>query len=479
MKMKKMKVLMVTAEAEPFAKTGGLGDVLGALPQALKQQEIDVRVLIPRYKIIPPIYREKMKYLGYIYLDVNWRHQYCGIFSLKKEGVTYYFLDNEFYFGSDHLYDEMDLERFSFLSYGAFELLSFLNFQPDILHLHDWHTGAIAALFDYKYRHLPFYQNMKIVYTIHNLQYQGKFDVNHVKDMLPLSDVYYDGYLANFMAWGIRYAHKITTVSPSYKDEIQTDQYGEGLNGLLYQNKDKLIGVLNGIDEKRYNPELDNEIYYKYTKETVFQIKPLNKKMLLQELQIDDEIKVPLIGVVTRLATQKGIDLIIGALYQIFKEDIRVVVLGSGDKNYEQALLSLMQQYPTKLKVVLKFDNTLAHKIYAGSDLFLMPSIFEPCGLAQMICLKYGTLPIVREVGGLKDTIQSYDEYRQVGNGFSFTYYNLNDFIYTIYRAIGLYYKKDVFCQIMENAMNCDFSWHASAIKYKKIYSDCLKGKKE
>ena len=225
MKMKKMKVLMVTAEAEPFAKTGGLGDVLGALPQALKQQEIDVRVLMPCYKIIPPIYREKMKYLGYIYLDVNWRHQYCGIFSLKKEGVTYYFLDNEFYFGSDHLYDEMDLERFSFLSYGAFELLSFLNFQPDILHLHDWHTGAIAALFDYKYRHLPFYQNMKIVYTIHNLQYQGKFDVNHVKDMLPLSDVYYDGYLANFMAWGIRYAHKVTTVSPSYKDEIQTDQY--------------------------------------------------------------------------------------------------------------------------------------------------------------------------------------------------------------------------------------------------------------
>ncbi len=473
--MKKIKVLMVTSEAEPFAKTGGLGDVLGALPQALKQQDIDVRVVMPRYQIIPEVYKEKMKYLGYIYIDVNWRHQYCGIFSLKKEGVTYYFLDNEFYFGSDHLYDEMDLERFSFLSYGAFDLLAFLNYQPDILHLHDWHTGAIAALFDYRYRHLPFYQNIKIVYTIHNLQYQGKFDAQHVKDMLPLSDDYYDGYLANFMAWGIRYAHQITTVSPSYKEEIQTQKYGEGLNHLLYQYKDKLVGILNGIDVKRYSPEVDNEIYYKYTKESYRQIKPLNKKKLLQEMQLNEDLNPPLIGIVTRLATQKGIDLILGALHQILKEDINVVCLGSGDKQYEQALLDLMNQYPTKFKAVLKFDNTLAHKIYASSDLFLMPSIFEPCGLAQMICLRYGTLPIVREVGGLKDTISSYDEIKQEGNGFSFTYYNLNDFIYTIYRAIGLYYNKEVFCQIIDQAMDCDFSWHASALQYKKVYCECLK----
>ena len=473
--MSKLKVVMVASEAEPFAKTGGLGDVLGALPNALVKEEIDVRVILPLYRIIPQELREKMKYLGYIYVDVNWRHQYCGVFYYKKNGVSYYFMDNEFYFGSDHLYDDNDLERFSFLSYCAFEVLPFLKFQPDIMHIHDWHTGAIAALFDYRYQYIPFYKNLKIVYTIHNLQYQGKFEVNHVKDMLPLPDYYYQGFLANFMEWGIRYAHLVTTVSPSYKEEIKTPLYGEGLNELLNHYQDKLIGILNGIDYQTYSPEKDKEIFYKFTKESYRQIKPLNKKKLLKELQLEENIEIPLIGIVTRLATQKGIELILNALESLLNDNVKVVLLGSGDRDYEFAFKNLMDRYPTKFKAVLKFDNKLAHKIYASCDLFLMPSIFEPCGLAQMICLKYGTLPIVREVGGLKDTIQAYDEFKHEGNGFSFTYYNLNDFLYTIHRAIELYYNKEEFNCIIENAMNCDYSWNASAKIYKKVYADLLK----
>lgn len=476
--MDKIKVVMVTSEAEPFAKTGGLGDVLGALPKALSNLNIDVRVIMPLYRIIPQQFKDQMQHIGHIFVDVNWRHQYCGVFSLVKENVTYYFIDNEFYFGSNHLYDQLDLERYSFLSYCAFEILPFIHFQPDIMHIHDWHTGAIAALFDYRYKHLPFYEKIKIVYTIHNLQYQGKFDVVHVKDMLPLSNEYYHNpYLSNFMEMGIQYSHAITTVSPSYKEEIKTPQFGEGLHELLQKNDNKLIGILNGIDYKIYSPERDSYIPYKFNENSYKQFKPLNKEKLLKEVGITNDQNAPLIGIVTRLATQKGIDLIIDVLEELLQENVNIILLGSGDKQYEQILTNIAKRYPQKMKAILRFDNAMAHKIYASSDLFLMPSIFEPCGLAQMICLKYGTLPVVREVGGLKDTIHSYNEFMKTGNGFSFTYYNSHDFLYTIRRAISIYYNKDEFNHIIDNALSCDFSWNSSAMKYKKIYEN-LKNEK-
>ena len=474
--MKKTKILMVSAEVEPFAKTGGLGDVLGALPKALNNSTTEARVLMPLYKVIPEVYRSQMKYLGYIYVDVNWRHQYCGVFSLKKDNVTYYFVDNEFYFGSSYLYDDLDLERFCFLSYCAFEILPFVNYKADVMHIHDWHTGAVAALFDYKYRHIPFFENMKIVYTIHNLQYQGKFDVNHVKDMLPLSDEYYFGSnLSNFMQMGLKYSHAITTVSPSYKEEIKTSEYGEGLDYLLNQYDNKLYGILNGIDYNVYSPEVDSFIDYKFTPDSYKQIKKLNKESLLNKLNITNDKKAPLIGVVTRLATQKGIDLILSVLENLLHKNVNVVVLGSGDKNYENSLNELQNRFNDKCKAVLRFDNKLAHQIYASSDLFLMPSAFEPCGLAQMICLKYGTLPIVREVGGLKDSILSYNEFNKKGNGFSFKNYNDNDFLYTINRALDFYNKPEEFEVIIKNAFACDFSWSASAKQYRRLYRSLIK----
>lgn len=476
-----MKVLMVASEVEPFAKTGGLGDVLAALPKALAKTNVDVRVIMPLYRRIKEKYQNEIHHLGHIFVDLNWRHQYCGIFEYKANHVTYYFIDNEFYYGSDHLYDQMDLERFCFLSVSAFEILPFLKFTPDILHIHDWHTGVMAALFDDKYQHLSFYQNIKIVYTIHNLQYQGKFEVGHVRDMLPLSDKYYygDPYIVNFMAMGIRYAHRVTTVSPSYMQEIQTPMFGEGLDDLLKEKKDHLIGILNGVDYDIYNPENDPLIFYKYNFESYKGIKKKNKEALLKLLNLPVKPEVPLIGMIGRLATQKGIDLVLSIMNQLCTNNMMFVLLGNGDLNFENALMYFQQKYPTRFKAILKFDNTLAHQIYAGSDLFLMPSQFEPCGLAQMICLKYGTIPIVHEVGGLKDTIHSYDEFTHKGNGFSFAGYNAHNFMYTIQRALQLYYNKNEFHRIIDNAMHCDYSWNSSALKYKKIYNELTKKSKE
>ena len=474
-----MKVLMVSSEVEPFFKTGGLGDVLAALPKALKKANVDVRVMMPLYKCIKDKYQDKLHHLGHIFVDLNWRHQYCGVFEYVENDITYYFLDNEFYL--TRAYDDLDLERFCFLSTSAFEVLPFIKFKPNILHIHDWHTGVMAALFDYKYQYQPFYQKMKIVYTIHNLQYQGKFEIGHVRDMLPLSDKYYYGNpdIVNLMELGIRYSHMITTVSPSYKDEIQTPRFGEGLDWLLKQRNDSLVGILNGVDYDIYSPEVDNLIAYKYNFDSYQVIKKKNKKELLKSLNLPTNTDVPLIGVVSRLATQKGMNLVLSIMDKLFEGNVNMVLLGSGDSSLENSFLYFQNKYPNKFRAVLKFDNTLAHKIYASSDLFLMPSEFEPCGLAQIICLKYGTIPIVHEVGGLKDTIQAYDEFSHKGNGFSFAGYNANNFMYTIQRALQMYYNKNEFQTLISNAMHCDYSWNSSALKYKKLYNQLIKIKKE
>lgn len=471
--MAKMKVLMVSAEVEPFAKTGGLGDVVGSLPKALNNLNTDTRVIMPLYGKINAKFKEKMKYLGYIYVDLGWRHQYCGIFSLRRQYVTYYFIDNEFYFNRGALYDELDLEKFSFLSLAAFEVAKYIKFRPDVIHIHDWHTGAMAALLHDYYRYQPFFKNTKIVYTIHNLAYQGIYDKNHVFDMLPLDqNKYHNTSTINFMALGIQYADKVTTVSPTYAKEILTISYGEGLQGLLNHESNKLMGILNGIDDKIYSCQKDKLIAHRFEKENYIEGKKENKKALLEELGFDvnSSLDKPLIGIISRLASQKGMDLVLEVIDSLLANDIRVVLLGSGDKNLENAFANISNYRPDKFKAVLKFDNALAHRIYASADLFLMPSAFEPCGLAQMICLKYGTIPLVRSCGGLKDSIVPFNEYTLEGNGFSFNNYSSHDFYNTIMYALSIYNKKELWNKLIENGFECNFSWEKSAIKYKVMY---------
>lgn len=471
--MAKMKVLMVSAEVEPFAKTGGLGDVVGSLPKALNNLNTDTRVIMPLYGKINAKFKEKMKYLGYIYVDLGWRHQYCGIFSLRRQYVTYYFIDNEFYFNRGALYDELDLEKFSFLSLVAFEVAKYIKFRPDVIHIHDWHTGAMAALLHDYYRYQPFFKNTKTVYTIHNLAYQGIYDKNHVFDMLPLDqNKYHNTSTINFMALGIQYADKVTTVSPTYAKEILTISYGEGLQGLLNHESNKLMGILNGIDDKIYSCQKDKLIAHRFEKENYIEGKKENKKVLLEELGFDvnSSLDKPLIGIISRLASQKGMDLVLEVIDSLLANDIRVVLLGSGDKNLENAFANISNYRPDKFKAVLKFDNALAHRIYASADLFLMPSAFEPCGLAQMICLKYGTIPLVRSCGGLKDSIVPFNEYTLEGNGFSFNNYSSHDFYNTIMYALSIYNKKELWNKLIENGFECNFSWEKSAIKYKVMY---------
>ena len=466
------KVLMVSAEVEPFAKTGGLGDVVGALPQALKKIGIDCRVIMPLYRQIDEKYRQEMKYLGYIYVDLKWRHQYCGIYMLKKDKVYYYFIDNEFYYHRETLYDELDTEKYAFLDMAAFHVAKYVGFKPDIIHIHDWHTGPIAALLNDYFCYDPFFKDTKSVYTIHNIAYQGIADKGFVLDLLPLNEEKYQNTnVINFMALGIQYAYKVNTVSPSYAKEILTDEYGEGMQYLLKDEKDKVSGILNGINYDIYSPNKDNFIDYKYSNKNVFEGKQLNKLSLLKTLGFnEDSYNYPLIGVVSRLASQKGMNLLLDIIDRLINDKVNIVLLGSGSKDLENAFKEKAAMYPNNFKAILKFDNSLAHKIYASSDMFLMPSAFEPCGLAQLICLKYGTVPIVRSCGGLKDSIISYNIYNNVGNGFSFESFNANDFYNTIKYAISLYNKKATWHRIIRNGLKEDYSWKNSAEKYKMLY---------
>ena len=379
------------------------------------------------------------------------------------------------YFKRDKFYDDLDLEKFAFLSLAAFEVAKYVRFKPDVIHSHDWHTGVISALLNDHYRHQEYFANTKTVYTIHNLAYQGIFDKNHVLDMLPLDSRKYENTsIINMMALGIQYANRVTTVSKTYAKEILTESYGEGLQKLLRHEVNKLSGILNGIDERTYNSATDKLIAYKFKKENFVEGKKANKKALLEELgfNVESSLDKPLIGIISRLASQKGMDLVLEVLNGLLDEDVRVVLLGSGDKTLENLFATLSYLRADKFRAVLKFDNALAHRIYASSDLFLMPSAFEPCGLAQMICLQYGTLPLVRSCGGLKDSITAYNEYTNEGNGFSFENYSAEDFYNTIKYALSLYERKDVWNNIIRNGFECDFSWIKSAQDYIELYEN-------
>lgn len=471
-----LKILMAASEAAPFAKTGGLGDVVGSLPSALTNLGAEVRIIMPKYGTIRKELRESIIHKSFIYVSLGWRNLYCGIEEAKYNGITYYFIDNEFYFNRNALYGfGDDGERFAFFSKAVLEVLPFLDFVPDILHCHDWHAGMVPVLLEAQYRHIDLYRNIKTVFTIHNLKYQGICDTQQMKEWFSLSDDYFTEdkleffHNASFMKGALIYSDLISTVSNTYSEEIRNPFYGEQLDGLLSARSKDLWGIINGIDYEEYNPAKDALIYQTYTKSNLAG-KDANKATLQEELGLTMNPKIPMIGLISRLVDQKGIDLIECVLDEILAEDVQLVVLGTGDGKYEHMFWEAMQHYPGKVSSNLRFDHILAHKIYAAADLFLMPSLFEPCGLGQLISLRYGTLPIVRETGGLKDTVLSYNDATGEGNGFSFTNYNAHDMLYTIQHAIKICKKKTLRNKLRKAAMSCDYSWQNSAVKYLKMY---------
>lgn len=477
-----MKVLFVGSEANPFIKTGGLGDVLGSLPKSLKRLGVDARVVIPKYKNINESLKGKLRFVNWFRVPVGWRNQYCGVFEYEEDGVKYYLLDNEYYFGRDGLYGYYDDgERFAFFNRAALSFLKLINYQPDIIHCNDWQTGMIPVLHKLEYRKDLFYYNMKTVFSIHNLKFQGVFSKEVLPELFGYDlEPYYNGSLAfdggvSFMKGGILYSDKISTVSYSYVDEIKTQQYGERLDSVLRQRGYALSGILNGIDYKEFNPETDNLIYHTFNKHSL-EDKAINKRELQRELGLPVNDNVAMISMVTRLTNQKGLDLVVDIADRLLQHDVQLVILGTGDYHYENHFKGLAYRYRDKVSANIRFDNRLAHKIYAASDMFLMPSLFEPCGLGQLIALRYGTVPIVRETGGLKDTVHPYNQYTGFGNGFSFRNYNANELLNTIEYALDIFRDKNRWNSIVSQALNSDNSLEKSANDYNEMYKHLMLG---
>ncbi|WP_054955838.1 glycogen synthase GlgA [Paenibacillus dakarensis] len=475
-----MKLLYAAAECVPFLKTGGLADVIGALPKALQQSGADIRVVMPKYKNIPEEFKSRMEHIGETRVQVGWRQQFCGVEKLVENGVTHYFIDNEYYFGRDGAYGYMDDgERFSFLNRAVLDILPLIDFQPDVIHCHDWHTGMVPLLLEGNYRQDPFYRNIRTVFTIHNLLYQGVFPYEVLVDLLGIHSRYFtpEGveYFGNvnFLKAGIVFADHVTTVSPTYAREIQTSYYGYGLDGLLASLGDRLSGIVNGIDTRSYNPATDSSLAVKYR--TSLSKKSQNKMELQKELNLPVDAKIPMMSMVTRLVDSKGLDLVIRVLDELlYYQDIQFVLLGTGDPAYEHWFREAANRYPNKMSAQIWFSEPLSRRIYAASDMFLMPSKFEPCGISQLIALRYGSIPIVRETGGLNDTVQAYNEFTGEGNGFTFTNYNAHDMMNTIKRAISFYSEPEHWCRVTKNAFSGDYSWNVSAGEYMNIYHKIL-----
>lgn len=476
-----MKVLFAASEAHPFIKTGGLGDVMGALPQSLTELGVEARVVIPKYKNIKDELKQNLQFIKWFTVPVGWRNQYCGVFQYKYKDVVYYFIDNEYYFNRDGLYGYYDDgERFAFFNRAVLEFIKEIDWKPDIINCNDWQTGMIPVLLNLEYKNNEFYSNMKTVFSIHNLLFKGSFVPNVLPelfgyDYMPLTNgsVELNGSVS-FLKGGINYSDQITTVSNTYAEEIKTQQYGEGLDGLLRCKSDFLKGIVNGIDYEEFDPEKDNLIFKNFTWDSISD-KVENKLSLQKELGLPQRAETPMIGLISRLTHQKGCDLIVSIIDRLLQKDIQFVVLGTGDYWYEETFKNLQYRYPDKVSANIKFDNSLAHKIYAATDMFLMPSLFEPCGLGQLIALRYGSIPIVRETGGLKDTISPYNKYTGIGNGFGFKNFNSNELMQIIEYALTIYDDKDAWNNIIRQAMDSDNSWEKSAMQYKLLYEDVVK----
>ncbi|MCR6516462.1 MAG: glycogen synthase GlgA [Clostridium chrysemydis] len=476
-----MKVLFVGSEANPFIKTGGLGDVLGTLPKALVKEGIDARVVIPKYKNINQELKDKLKFLKWFMVKVGWRTQYAGVFEYKKDGVTYYLIDNEYYFGRDGLYGYYDDgERFAYFDRAVLEFLKEIEYQPDIIHCNDWHTGMIPVMLEVEYAKDLFYYNMKSIFSIHNLKFQGVFSKDILQDLFGYDlEPYYNNSLAfdggvSFLKGGVMYSDRITTVSNTYVEEIKSYEYGERMDFDLRNRSYALSGILNGIDYEEFNPEKDKNIYRHFNKNNL-EGKGINKEELQKELGLPVNKDAAMIGIVSRLTNQKGLDLIVEIADRLLQHNIQLVVVGTGDYIYEEHFKGLACRYNDKVSANIKFDNMLAHKVYAASDMFLMPSLFEPCGLGQLISLRYGSVPVVRETGGLKDTISPYNKYNGLGNGFSFTHYNGNDLLNVLEYALEIFKDKDSWNNIVKQAMESDNSFEKSAKEYVNLYNNLVK----
>lgn len=473
-------ILFAASEGVPFIKTGGLADVVGSLPKCIDKEYFDVRVILPKYACMKQEMKDKMQYVTHFYMDYDWKQEYVGILEAKADGVQYYFIDNEYYFSGPKPYSDdprWEIERYAFFCKAVLSALPVIGFRPDLIHCHDWQTGLIPVYLKERFLGNEFFHGIKSVITIHNLKFQGRWDVKTVQSITGLPDYYFtpdklESYQdANLLKGGIVYADAVTTVSNTYAEEIKTQFFGEGLDGLLRARSGDLRGIVNGIDYASFNPETDPFIENPYNAITFRKEKWKNKKALQKELDLRQDEKKMMIGIVSRLTDQKGLDLIAYVMDELCQDDIQLVVLGTGEERYENMFRHFDWKYGDKVSANIYYSDALSHKIYAACDAFLMPSLFEPCGLSQLMALRYGTIPIVRETGGLKDTVEPYNEYESRGTGFSFTNYNAHEMLGTIRYAEHVYYdRKREWNKLTDRAMAADFSWNVSAKKYQEMY---------
>lgn len=473
-----MKILFAGSEAAPFIRTGGLGDVMGALPRAVANKGHQVAVVLPLYSTMREDFRNSLNFIKSTVCPLGWRQQYIAVYSGTVDGITYYFIDSPNYFNRKNIYSEGDDgERFAFFGKAVLESMRITGFYPDVLHCNDWQTAMAPVYLDCYYRQIPEYANIRTVLTIHNIEFQGNMDRYVIDNIFAIppshySVVEYSGN-ANMLKAGIEASNKVVTVSPTYAKEILDPYYAYGLEHILSLRRSKISGIINGIDVGLYNPATDRALFKNYDYSTV--ARKADNKHGLQELVGLPVCDKPLIGMVTRLTSQKGIDLVLAVIRDILDQDVQMIVLGTGDTLYENALREIAKQYPTKLGVAIYFSGDMASKIYAGSDIFLMPSKYEPCGLSQMIAMRYGSIPVVRETGGLKDTVIPFNPLTLKGVGFTFKTYNAHDMLDAVNRALDCYQNDNIWKNgVVKNAMSADFSWERSANEYIELYKSIL-----
>lgn len=478
------KILFAASEAVPFVKTGGLADVAGSLPRYFSKDEYDVRVILPKYACMDHTYFEDLRYQCHFYVDLNWRKQYAGIFKTKYKGVTFYFVDNEFYFAGEQPYNHIyeDVEKFAFFSKAVLYALPLIDFKPDIIHCHDWQTGLLPVFLHTCFGSDSYYEKMKTIMTIHNIKFQGRFHLQEIMDITGLPKQIFNASElecygeANYLKGGLVYADAISTVSPTYAREIMSPEGGEGLDGLMYAKKECLYGILNGIDYEVYNPEKDCYLKQNFSSAYVVEGKRMNKQYLQQKFGLPQKEDAFLIGIVSRMTKQKGFDLVAYVLEEMLKTmNVQFVVTGTGEKQYENMFFHFANKYPDKIRVNIGYSEEDAHLIYGSCDAFLMPSLYEPCGLSQMMAMRYGTIPIVRETGGLRDTVIPYNEYEETGTGFSFTNFNAHEMLATIRYAQEIYSKRrDSWNKMVKRCMREQLDWKASAEEYEALYDKLI-----
>lgn len=474
------RILFAASEGVPFIKTGGLADVVGSLPKELDSRYFDVRVVLPKYMCMKQEIKDRLEYVAHFYMDFHFKEEYVGVLKAVEDGITFYFVDNEYFFGGDRPYGNdtvWEITKFAFFSKALLSILPVIDFRPDVIHCHDWQTGLVPVYLHERFAGGSFFRGIKSIMTIHNLKFQGVWDVKTVKEITGLPDYYFTPdkleYFkdVNLLKGGLVFADAITTVSKTYAEEIKTDYYGEKLNGLLNARTNDLRGIVNGIDYDEYNPKTDKFLAHHYDVTTFRREKIKNKRKLQAELGLEQDDKKFMIGLVSRLTDQKGLDLVSYMMDEICSDNLQFVVLGTGEERYENMFRHFDWKYKDKVSANIYYSEDISHKIYASCDAFLMPSLFEPCGLSQLIALRYGTVPIVRETGGLKDTVEPYNEYENKGTGFSFANYNAHEMLATIRYAERIFYtKKRDWNKIVERAMQADFSWKVSANKYQEMY---------